>query len=917
MKHLIKRDDFLRKTKAKESKTDILMEIAISKTPELIRESVNSGPFSNEVAWNDSLLGRLVNHIFRKAKIALNMVRIQPVIMRLKSEFNNLVAEGYLASADDDLKIEIFRLKVSELLWIIQNTIKSKGEVRYLKQLVAELIKLFDNFPEIEGMDVLEKEMKDFSDFIGQFEDEEDEEKDEEDEIEDEEEEEEEEIDAEGEVIISLIRENLTALKTISTEIATFQSTGTGLPNPVGTGQKQNSSYSFNEAITSKDPQVNTALTRLKDTFATTVGSKVDANKIQNLIDLLDNSHYELVNVYREVKRYLKGDKQGLLNDFRGKLGKLYEADATTSVNFIDALAIEISKFHIRTSQFDDAFVTKVPNPIGSAIKKFNDTIERMFTLEFDKAFPGLAKWKQKMQATGRKLESKLIASYEDFINETMLSRAIGKGAAKVAKLFKGKGKEGDEEKEVDQAPQNPSGAQSDQGQSDDEQGNQGTQSASNDSQRDGEPSDPETGSVWEKIRLFWESKCKSTSRFILDRTESDKIRDNVENLKEGGRFCINGMDPVIQIARLFNRAYKIYTTNTITRRSDGKVDARTWEEYDSFGGSSGSINGWNGPFRNKKIFNIWENAVMKIIADRKYEFVFSSKTALRMPKVSNPKKDSDFEMREGAGAKLRNYILDMLDGDELYKSGSDRGAQAKFLEKYFGKIDETKTEPLTITEKEGKENQEMADKISEAAIKLKFSKGMNIKEMKKGMEFSIVGQIKEGDRMVKVRRFFFVHDVFSNGYSYLSLANTFAYHKVLIEQLPNEEEVDKRVKEISRGDMSEEDYITKQSFRKGNEERSYTPKYTKSKNILDILKIGATVKLKTTDNDRNIQEEVIKIENVYWISMSEGNAQVPYNNPKVSSETLSKLRLGNLKKTDVKNFVDASNVGDGMSISR
>jgi hypothetical protein len=116
---------------------------------------------------------------------------------------------------------------------------------------------------------------------------------------------------------------------------------------------------------------------------------------------------------------------------------------------------------------------------------------------------------------------------------------------------------------------------------------------------------------------------------------------------------------------------------------------------------------------------------------------------------------------------------------------------------------------------------------------------------------------------------------------------------------------------------MTQEDYVTKQKFMKGNEERTYTPKYTKSKNILDILKIGASVKLKTADNDKNIQEETIKIENVYWISQDGEKGQETYSNPMVSPQVISKLRLGNLKKTDVKNFVDASNVGDGMSISR
>ncbi len=988
MKHLIKRDDFLRKTKVNESKTDFLMEIAISKTPELIRESSNAGPFVNEVSWNDSLLGRLVNHIFRKAKIALNMVRIQPVIMRLKSEFNNLVAEGYLAGADGDQKIDIFRIKISEMLWELKNTANSEGRltekgrkvlgvnISYMKELIVsinELIKENESNPDISGInnfDNLKKEMEDFETFIEPLEEElREEEVGEEGEEQDSEGEEGEEQDSEGEegavlpedkdgvltqkeaeriepsypIMMENLRALLGVLTAASAEPKSGQQTGVGQSKvvykyKVRKGEtlasiQANKAVNKNnltiDAIKKKNPITSTikdtdslikknitelilesgqqatpdkatqAKANLENSIKMLISSEKGIGVTPDLIKSLitnakktdgqeDNSKL-IISLYNEINIFLKGDKKATLQDPTPlfKEGYNYLMPKTSSNpdgGKIFAIAEKIARFTKRALQFDGKNLYAALGDLGTNLQKFVDTIKKCMVADIIKETP-----------KETKKEERLIMGYSRFL---MIKEAD-------------KADDDDEYGDFDPDEEDETPAPT----------NKNTPPTNQDvanNEDDGEPSDPDTGSIWERIKIYWDSKCKTTKTFILDRTESDKIRVNIEKIKEGGNFCINGMDPVIQIARLFNRAYKIYTTNTITRRNDGKVDARTWEEYDSFGGnSSGNINGWAGPFRNKKIFNQWENAVMKIIGDRKYEFIFSSSTALRMPKVSNPTKASDFEMRPGAGAKLRSFILDMLDGDELYKSGTDKGAQNKFLEKYFGSLDGTKTESLTFTENEGKENQELVQKISDAAIKLKFSKGMNIKEIKKGMAFSIVGQIKEGDRTIRVHRFFFVHDAFSNGYSYLSLANTFAYHKALLEQLPNEEDVDKRVKEISRGDMTQEDYVTKQKFMKGNEERTYTPKYTKSKNILDILKIGASVKLKTADNDKNIQEEIIKIENVYWISQDGEKGQETYSNPMVSPQVLSKLRLGNLKKTDVKNFVDASNVGDGMSISR
>jgi hypothetical protein len=119
-----------------------------------------------------------------------------------------------------------------------------------------------------------------------------------------------------------------------------------------------------------------------------------------------------------------------------------------------------------------------------------------------------------------------------------------------------------------------------------------------------------------------------------------------------------------------------------ISQRKDGEIGATIAGRYTSFGGDKG------GPFRINKVFNQWEDAVLKIMGDREYEYIFSKNTKMRFPLVPNPKNEEDWEIRKGAGLALNKFMNELIDGDSLYKTSStDRGAQAKFIEKYFGKV--------------------------------------------------------------------------------------------------------------------------------------------------------------------------------------------------------------------------------------
>ena len=52
--------------------------------------SVSSGaaPFANDVGWHDSLVGRLIDHMIRKAKIKYKANRMDKLIKQLKEQYS-------------------------------------------------------------------------------------------------------------------------------------------------------------------------------------------------------------------------------------------------------------------------------------------------------------------------------------------------------------------------------------------------------------------------------------------------------------------------------------------------------------------------------------------------------------------------------------------------------------------------------------------------------------------------------------------------------------------------------------------------------------------------------------------------------------------------------------------------------------
>jgi hypothetical protein len=159
---------------------------------------------------------------------------------------------------------------------------------------------------------------------------------------------------------------------------------------------------------------------------------------------------------------------------------------------------------------------------------------------------------------------------------------------------------------------------------------------------------------------------------WVVDEEKVEDIKKTVEdsskNIKEVD------LDPILSIVKLFNRAFKVYTTMTIpSSRSGGKVSNRVFRRYTKLSGSSGTPDSPGvGPFKINKVFDKFEDKIQDIIRNEKYRPIFDKDTVIEL---------GDGRKVKGGGKILLNFIQELLDGEKLYNGN----AQSKFFKEYFG----------------------------------------------------------------------------------------------------------------------------------------------------------------------------------------------------------------------------------------
>ena len=912
MKYLSKREDFLRTTRTNES-TDFLRSAKSGLQPyELIKE--DGGPFYNTVGWNDSLLGRLINHLIRKAKVALGKVRIKPVVSRLYAEFDRIVAEGVLLKADDETKKIVKNVELDRKIADLKKSIDDGDDYKSILGLTDATIECLNNL-DIEEKNQLLLELEGLKKFLEQFKENESEEEPNE--------ESEEEISSNIDALYPLMVENLKSLSLlIKTNSGSENTSNTGAKTTninVNTNARKEMTHveSFifesnvdpkkeiedlksaleqakknpkankdqidmltisiqnkekqlgnkgsipNQATPPTNSNIKQLIDKLRESVEILVNPKikiaVDTELIDTIIAQGDIYKEEIIKLYTEINSFLFGAKAKTLNYEPDKLNELYKGAGKNLIgNNVDAIAEKIAKFYKRAIQFEEANLYDKIGEFGTSLKSFVDTMKKV-----NSGIKPTTKVIEKPTEVKPENASKLLP-YNRFIKIN-------------------------EEVETEEV---------------------------NNDITNSNPSEVATGSISEKVKDFFERKCKTTKNYTMDKTEVEKVTANIEKLKNNtDNFIIDGLDPILNIVRLFNRAYKIYTVTSISKRKDGPTPG-TLSEYTSFGEK--------GPYRNNKIFNIWEDAVLKIMGDARYQYIFSKTTKLRMPLVSNPSKKEDYEYRDNAGANLRKFMTDILDGDALYKisgHGSEKGAQAKFLAKYFGEPDEKtkvymdKGEGFTLDREDGEENSKNASAIEASSIPLKFKKSAN-KTTKQNQFFTLSYKTiddkgVEGD--VLKYRYFYIAEKSKSGNSYLAMCNTFYYFQKYVIDAPNgeakpDQPIDGRKKIINKGDLSKLNISS--NFTKDKKFFSYLMHYTSIKNeLLDSISTpGINIEITSIGSDNKAQSEKIKIIDSYWLV---DDKSIPYT-PNITQEYLDKKITGgsnSIKKiaTHIKNANNTS----------
>lgn len=218
----------------------------------------------------------------------------------------------------------------------------------------------------------------------------------------------------------------------------------------------------------------------------------------------------------------------------------------------------------------------------------------------------------------------------------------------------------------------------------------------------------------------------ETLKKFQFDEGEVEEIK---KIGSESDRIILRNSDPIIEIVRLFQRAWRLHTPGPIpSGRSEGKVSMSVFLEYEYVGSGEGGTpdRPGSGPYRNIELFDKWDSAVWDILNDTKYRTTIFSDDAkfawaygisgteeerVKTAQISketlkgtfgrneNYKFDKRFKLNESEGDEkmvekplgkiLLRFITELNNDPTMYRGGRDGGGKLqKFLNEYFGLSD-------------------------------------------------------------------------------------------------------------------------------------------------------------------------------------------------------------------------------------
>ena len=847
MRHLHSRDNYLKNiNERKIIQQDKMLEDLTTKL--ILEENApGSGAFGNNVKWGDSLLGRFINFVIRKIGVGVDMGRISLVSKQMKSQFERLVSESAIRTLSKEDQEDISKVQISSILGVLKKSVDDGEKVGKIKDITQSTI---DNLELLEVSEKSEESKKviiaaleEFLKFLEKYKDSdgkggplsEDADKTTDDA-------EESEKGKPGDKIsiktgyptmvknlkaLSLVLANYKKFKPkaiISAPEDYFYITKGG--ETIETIQKDvkinknklaieqiwsanaktlepytikadKSKMDKNKLQLGKDIKIKLALVKESFIFeegpiqTTMVGDKSGIgtgggkdrnvgtgkedhltqayNKLKKSCEILEDpkdkgigvtfdflkaisdksvdqeSKLVIKSLYKEILRYLIGDKKATLNAPADSLF-VESIDTIKDKNKKIIVAEKIARFTMRAIQFGGQNLYAGLGDLGKPLQQFVDSMK-----ELKKINP------EELKEVVKKQESKLL-KYDSYL--TLIREAEGDDAQV----------KGDE------------------------------------AQAQGENKEDKSTEISKEIKEYFDENLDFDA-FLLSEEEVKEVEEKVEDAskKQGKSIVINGMNPIVEIVRLFNRAYKLHTTDAIPgARTDGAVDRLTYNEYTKFGSSSGNPSATeHGPYRHKKTFNIWEDAVFDILADTRFSPVFAKETVLD---------DGGGNVREGAGVALRQFMLDLLDGDELYKSsdrGDGGGAQKRAIEKYFGEPAERFFETNSdvqlsmVDKKTNKPDMETinttADAITVSNLQFAKSSSLTSDDVLKESKFRFTTlQVNGKDSEGKIVRWYLFVNEMANDKYYVMVSKTMAWFRNIIQSEYPSTEIGKGDSDVS-----------------------------------------------------------------------------------------------------------------------
>ncbi len=229
----------------------------------------------------------------------------------------------------------------------------------------------------------------------------------------------------------------------------------------------------------------------------------------------------------------------------------------------------------------------------------------------------------------------------------------------------------------------------------------------------------------------FLKSKGLSTDPDSITKTTKDLERSLEGKATE---LVKEAQIDAIEIVRIFNQAGRLITkTNIPSTRSGGKISVARSNNWESLDGSAVDPQNPKGPVRNIKLFQRWNDGVLKLI--KKYDDVLkNAKIKTSSGELVKPK------------YPISKFMVDCLEDGKLFKSMSGRGSsddagyQKKYLMEHL-ELDEATASKVGGTTDDKNKNKEYEFTINQKSTTVK---GLASSVVRLSGKYTIDGDVKE-----------------------------------------------------------------------------------------------------------------------------------------------------------------------------